>query len=521
MAIIQNFKSFDTSSLANFKSWAQAIGAALSSLGWVQAPDTSPASQVVWGNVVDVPANNAVTTSSWSFTGTWVSGNSYTGQNDVVVYDPGTGPVCYQAIGNNHGTLSTVTRQSAHTDAITSVDVHSGGQTVYHGTFAGGASNGYQNWLLTIAGCDNGANNVTAFCAASTATTITMMNANGVAETSGGSPTSVSSANTVLYFWGSTFPGWQDTDLVGQSVLISGYSNVGNNNTFAVVASGTPNQQVLAVTNASGVNEAGHTGVIVSLTDPSTSSGKITPLWAPYYYEVWQTNDALNATSPIFLRLVYSTQNTALNGIGSNSTPRIFVSVGTRVQLGFLGGNTLNGAVSPIEKVILPGSAAGGSSTFECDFSGDAGSFSMHMWRDRPTATWTFIIDRAKNSAGVDTDNYFTVLSAQNNTRIQQQLFKQGAGTRCPNQIDQYWESVHSGQTSFAQNGLVPAFPVFPIIGYLGNPLLRAVTIGIGDSTGDGEQFSISVYGTPHTYMVSQNSTVSEPGNLNPAILWE
>lgn len=414
-----------------------------------------------------------------------------------------------------------MTRQTAQTDAITSVDVHSGGQTVYHGTFAGGTSNGYQNWLLTIAGCDNGANNGTWFCAASTATTITLMNANGAAETSSGSPTSVSSANTLLYFWGTTFPGWQDADFAGQSVHISGYTNTANNGTFSVVASGVPNQQVLAITNASGVNEAGHAGVVVSLTDPSTSSGKITSLWAPYYYEIWQTNDSLNATSPVFLRLVYGTQNTALNGTGTSSIPRIFVSVGTRVVLGFLSGNTLNGASSPIEIVISLGSSAGASSTFECDFSGDSGSFSMHLWRDRPGATWTFVIDRGKNSAGVDIDTYFTVLSAQNNTRFQQQLFKQGAGTRCPNHVDQYWESVHSGQTSFAQNGLVPAFPVFPIIGYLGNPLIRAVTIGTGDSTSDGEQFSSSVYGTPHTYMVSQNSTVSEPGNLNPAILWE
>ena len=520
MATIQNFKSFDTTTLANFKSWAHAIGAALSTLGWVQAPDTTPASQVVWANVVDVPASNVATTSGWSFTGTWVSGNPYAGGNDIVVYDPGTGPVCYQAVYNNHGTLSTVTRQTAQSFAITSVDVHSGGTTVYHGTFTGGASNGFQNWFLTVAGCDNGANNGSWFCTSSTATTITLMNTNGVAETPGGSPTMVSSANTVLYFWSGLIQGWNDASFVGQSFAISGYSHSANNGTFTCIGSQSPNQQVFAVTNASGVNESG-SGVIINLTDPSTSSALAVPLWAPYYYEIWQTNDSLNATSPIFLRLVYSTQNTRFNGTGSTAAPRIFLSVGTRVQLGFLGGNTLNGATTPIEKIITPGGSAAGSSTFECDFAGDAGGVQMHMWRDRPSATWTLIIDRAKNSGGVDTDLYFTVLSCQGNNRFQQQLFKQGAGTRCPNQIDQYWESIHSSASSFAQNGLVPAFPVFPIIGFVGNPLIRAVTIGISDSTSDGEQFSISLYGTAHTYMVSQNGTVSEPGNLNPAILWE
>lgn len=47
----------DNSSLANFKSWGQAIGAALTTLGWVQTADTG---QVNWGTIVAVPSSTYV-----------------------------------------------------------------------------------------------------------------------------------------------------------------------------------------------------------------------------------------------------------------------------------------------------------------------------------------------------------------------------------------------------------------------------------------------------------------------------
>ena len=115
MATVQTFNNYDCSTLAHFKNWAMAIGSALSELGWVQAADTSPASQVDWANVVDVPANNIIKAANWSFDGDWTEGNAYTHGVDVVVYNPGsppTGAVTYQSILDNHGTLAKCTRQT-------------------------------------------------------------------------------------------------------------------------------------------------------------------------------------------------------------------------------------------------------------------------------------------------------------------------------------------------------------------------------------------------------------------------
>lgn len=62
----------------------------------------------------------------------------------------------------------------------------SGGSTVYTGTITGGASNALANQYATISGFTNGANNGTWRITASTATTITVSNPSGVAETHAG-----------------------------------------------------------------------------------------------------------------------------------------------------------------------------------------------------------------------------------------------------------------------------------------------------------------------------------------------
>ena len=53
MATATSNKVCDNSSLANFKSWAQTVGAALAAFGWVQTADTG---QVNWGTIAAVPA---------------------------------------------------------------------------------------------------------------------------------------------------------------------------------------------------------------------------------------------------------------------------------------------------------------------------------------------------------------------------------------------------------------------------------------------------------------------------------
>ena len=72
---------------------------------------------------------------------------------------------------------------SVGTFTLTSVANASGGNTIYTGTITGGASNAFAGYTFVIAGFTNAANNGSFICASSTATTLTLQNASGVAET--------------------------------------------------------------------------------------------------------------------------------------------------------------------------------------------------------------------------------------------------------------------------------------------------------------------------------------------------
>lgn len=54
MAKIQSFLPYDSSTVTNYKAWAQGIGNALSSFGWTKTADEG---QVNWSNVTSPPAN--------------------------------------------------------------------------------------------------------------------------------------------------------------------------------------------------------------------------------------------------------------------------------------------------------------------------------------------------------------------------------------------------------------------------------------------------------------------------------
>lgn len=73
--------------------------------------------------------------------------------------------------------------QSTALFTLTAAANASGGNTVYTGTITGGASNNYAGYTFLVAGFDTFANNGTYFCVASSATTLTLANVNGVADT--------------------------------------------------------------------------------------------------------------------------------------------------------------------------------------------------------------------------------------------------------------------------------------------------------------------------------------------------
>jgi hypothetical protein len=106
---------------------------------------------------------------------------------------------------------------------LTSVANASGGSTVYTGTITGGATNAYLNQKVTVTGFTNSANNGTFTCTASTATTLTLSNAAGVAETHA----ATASGNFVIIpFTNAAYATSSDTGVLRQSISTTAFTPI-------------------------------------------------------------------------------------------------------------------------------------------------------------------------------------------------------------------------------------------------------------------------------------------------------
>lgn len=191
---------------------------------------------------------------------------------------------------------------------LTAAGNASAGSTVYTGVFPGGGSSAYSGFTFGIVGFDMVANDGVYVCTASTATSITLSNANGVADTHAAtayaSPfpvTAESSTGTLAWtltaasaavsgvtmyvgtiISGGISPGgWQEFP-----ITITGFSNGGNNGTFLCT---NWTSTVLTCSNAGGVLET-HAGT-ATLNYAVTYTGTFPPCasnaCAGYQYRIF------------------------------------------------------------------------------------------------------------------------------------------------------------------------------------------------------------------------------------------
>lgn len=147
-----------------------------------------------------VAASSGVSPVTAVYTGTITSGGSNAYEGRLFVITGFTG-------ANNNGsflcTASTTTTLTLRNVAATA-ETHAGSAqdqtatTVYTGTITGGGSNAFKGFDFTVAGFTNAANNGTWAATASTATTLTLANTAGIAETHAG--TAVQDESTALTY---------------------------------------------------------------------------------------------------------------------------------------------------------------------------------------------------------------------------------------------------------------------------------------------------------------------------------
>ena len=69
--------------------------------------------------------------------------------------------------------------------------------------------------------------------------------------------------------------------------------------------------------------------------------------------------------------------------------------------------------------------------------------------------------------------------------------------------------------TTLLYGGMIPALPVFPLVGNVGNPILCAVVFALNDVT-PGQMASVVMYNVTHTYICvknGMNNVLSNNGN--------
>ncbi len=147
--------------------------------------------------------------------------------------------------------LTAVAASSPGSLTLTSVAASANGDAVYTGSFGGGASNAYQGSTFTVAGFTNASNNGAFICIASAAGSITLVNANAVAETH--AATAVDEESTAVYT--GTFANGGSNALAGTTFAVAGFTNATNNGSFIATASSTTtitvvNYQAVAETHA-------------------------------------------------------------------------------------------------------------------------------------------------------------------------------------------------------------------------------------------------------------------------------
>lgn len=295
---------------------------------------------------------------------------------------------------------------------------------------------------------------------------------------------------------------------------VSGNTYVGAN----AANSATP---VDVVTNA-GLTYAKITASSVSSTAPGSDPTN----WQQLVFEIWKSNGPMSATFPIYLKL-YLTWNTV------SFTPTYWITVGTGVDVnGNITGVCNWTAAAPFYIFGWMGNNGTQAAGFnDMDFSGDADNFRFCVFKTF-SAPSLFAMGRAKTSTGADSDAFVHLATAGapsfalglSNVRSAI-LLKPSLGATILVDGSRWAGIVATSNASTSNFGATPPYPIFPIVGYLANPLMGIMAFGRGD-TGEGQVVPVWLYGASHNYLVLGNFGAAQSpdaisGRAYPAILWE
>ena len=350
-----------------------------------------------------------------------------------------------------------------------------------------------------------------------------------IAPTQHATITSVSNVSGTTYAYNGTAFDFS----IGDTVVISntGANNLSAGNLGTFVVTGKTSTTAFTVTNASGVVETKN-GTATEGTAPASDSVH----WVPLQFEIWKSNGAISSTLPIYIRLTYACQ-----GAGAGYL-RMLMAIGTGIDSNGNITNPITLGGTPTNVATFDPGASSTSILGEMDMAGDADNVRFAFWRG-PTSTANIafmnivVVDRSKLSTGADTDAFVyvgTILPASGTQAPRSSILLNpalGGGPVAYSPTN--WAGVVSSggaTSSLAMFGSTPVFPIFPVIGYLANPLLGAVGVHHDDAAGaDGSMLPVYMYGATHNFMILSQLTAAAAfidvgvanHGMNVAILWE
>lgn len=296
--------------------------------------------------------------------------------------------------------------------------------------------------------------------------------------------------------------------------------------------SNTANAANVDVVTSSGVTYA-H---ITATSNAATAPGSDTTNWQPLIFEIWKTNGSNTTGSnpiPVYIKIIYTVSSTG------GTSPRLLISIGTGVDAnGNLTGSVVISTSNPNTVLASDNSTNSSSVLFNNVFSGDADNFRCILQSGNTVSVnyiGTIVIARSQSASGTDTNAFVFVgtvlplagLKTSRSSVLPNTQFSNGSPI---NATSTGWAGATTAagcSNNMNAFGGTPAFPVYPVIGMLANPLIGAIGFHVDDVT-DATVVPIWIFGASHNYYVNVRDTTAAQSidnvaahGINAAILFE
>ena len=521
-----------TSSQANFVAWATAISNYLRAM--------YSATVTVSGSGLTVTATSWTTGSAFPTDGSWTGATILIGGAPYPVASVTSGSVLTLSTPANNGAGQALTAGWIQTGDVGQVvwtaTVWAGLTIAATGSVVTATWTSYTGPLprvgmtVTFSAFNNSGNNaiftLTAVNIAAQTMTFTNASVNlpdsnngsgaGTTIAIGGTLTGTcnTSGTTVTWVSGNYFP------TIG---LTAGTISIGGTN-YTISSVGSPT----TLTTTGTITTGGGAGVTFSFTYAYPSATNT------YGVECWGLADALQSSSPFYVKIYYGTGGTV-------SDPVLYIAAGTQSTyfVNFPANGQLSGALSLCNSIanasVGSNLSAGNSATsYEMDLSGNVDRFGCILWRNSTGSLARILaIDRSKNSTGGNTGNYLTVLTSGTGANSTQQsvfstsVAQLGWGITVQEAGSEYrWATIMPITATTGQvNGSTMVSPVYPLVGYIDNPHLMAV-VGFGVDWAEGTTPQPTILGSVHTYLFTKSTGIIAVANqgvntMFPAIRFE